>query len=713
MDGSQSSSSDNIKHPVFKTSSSDDITQLYDTRKLYLGIQRHLILIFLCAIFFAALGGYFTYYEMTNYKADAVVLYKEDLPKSLPGGVTLNNPTLTTAVDLIALDANYQAVIGQLGLNLNYRQLEKMIDVPRPFNNSHLVHIIAKSSNPNLAVDVANALAKIAVKRSQDFYSQQLQAELNNFKNQLYDVNQRLVKELKDIEDFKKEHQYFEMTADYASLIQQLTDARSKLQSASIRFNSLYVEYENLKRAVGNLPEQFESRDTYVDGRGNLHQTNVETLQRSLSEARAKYSTENPKVKILEDQLKDILKDKKSADDSVAPQEPSYERNVSKEQLNLELIRMESKVRSAQKTKEDLALSLAKMEKKLDTLPAEQMNFAKLLRAKQISEEQVDFLNKSIKTFQIMLNVPSGSFEPYQLAEKARPLSDSIWVKGLSILGLIFGSLLGLFLAVFLEMRDNKYRTLKEIEMAVHVPALMLMPEFSFFSKRNSGDKTRYFIRSLAERLERIASASKLTGKETSKCLSISFTSSTNREGKSCISYYLASYYHQIGKKVLLLEMDAAYNPFVEKVSIKPLESYLEDKASLEEIIHKKPMDRIIVGQNSLFMKELVKSQKMIQLIEQMKRDYEVIVMDTPGVIETDYTVNLVAMTDLHIFVIGSSIANKKIVNESLRDLFHSGVKPSGIILNRVSPVYIEDMRIKTEVQKTKMHFWKTFFRRS
>jgi len=714
MDESQTPTGfDNLKNSIFKTASGDDITQMYDTRKLFLGIQRHLFAISLCALVLAVLGGLYTYHQLTNFKADAVVLYKEDLPKILPGGITLNNPTLTTAVDLIPLDANYQAIIGQLGLNLNYKQIESMIDVSKPFNNSHLVHIIAKSNNPNLAVDIANALAKIAVKRSQDFYSQQLQAELNNFKNQLNEINQRLSQELKEIENFKKEHQYFEMTADYVTMINQLTDARNKLQSANIRFNGLYVEYENLKRAVAHLPEQVESRDTLGEGRGSSPQVHIEILRQSLTEARAKYSPENPKVKILEDQLKDVLaQEKQLSEEEGTSAEPFYERNVSKERLNLELMRMESKVRSAQKTKEDLASSLSKIEKNLGTLPAEQMVFAKMLRVKQISEEQVDFLNKAIKTLQLMLNVPTGSFELYQLSEKARPLSESIWVKGLPIIGLLLGTLLGIFFAVYLEMRDTKYRTLKEIEMEVNVPALMLVPEFSFFSKRNSKEKTLYFIRSLAERLERLASRGKLSSQEVSKGLSVSFTSSINREGKSCLSYHLALYYHQIGKKVLLMETDATYNPFADHISCVPLEKYLENKAALEEIIIKEPMDRIKVGQNDLFMKELLKSQKMIQLVDQIKKDYEVFILDTPGVIETDYTINLVAMTDLHIFVIGSSVADKKMVNESLRDLFIAGAKPSGIILNRVSSVYIEDMRIKLETQRSKMHFWRKIFRK-
>jgi uncharacterized protein involved in exopolysaccharide biosynthesis/Mrp family chromosome partitioning ATPase len=715
MDGSPSSAGfDNSKNPIFKPISGDDITQLYDTRKLSLGIQRHLLVIFSCMVLGTILGGYIAYHQLTHFTADAVVLYKEDLPKTLPGGVTLNNPTLNTAVDLIALDANFQAIIGQLGLNLNYKQLAGMIDVPKPFNNSHLVHIFAKSNNPNLAVDIANALAKIAVKRSQDFYSQQLQAELNNFKSQLNQVNQKLSQELKDIESFKKEHQYFEMTADYVTLINQLTSARNKLQSANLRFNSLYVEYENLKKATANLPEHIESQETFRETRGsNNNQMTVGSLQQSLREARAKYSSENPKVKILEDELKDALNhENKASNKDDSSSEPFYQKNPSKERLDFELIRMESKVRSAQKMKEDLAILLAKIEKNLGTLPTEQMIFAKLLRAKQISEGQVDFLNKAIETLQLMLNVPTGSFELYQLAEKAKPLSESILVKGLPFIGLIFGACLGIFASIYLEMRDKKYRTLKQIEMAYHVPPLLLIPEFSFFTKKNSKDKTLYFIRNLAERLEQLSTKSNLKNKEAPNNLAVSFTSSINREGKSCLSYHLALYYHQIGKKVILLEMDTEHNPFSGNATFIPLENYLENKVNLEQIFFKKPMDCIKVGQKNLFMKELIKSPQMIQLMDKIKREYEVIIMDAPGVIETDYTVNLIAMTDLKLFVINSSLVNKKTVNESLRDLCIAGINPTGIILNRVSSIYIEDRRIKLEMQKFKMHFWKKIFRR-
>ena len=316
-----------------------------------MGLQRHLIAIAVCILLFSCLGGLLTYYLLTTYKAEAVVLYQEDLPKTLPGGITLNNPSLTTALDLISLPANYQAVIAQLGLNLNTKQMEKMIDVPLPARNSHLIRIIATSDNPNLAVDIANSLAKVAVKRSQDFFSLQLQEEVNNFKNQLDEVNQRLTKELQEIENFKKAHRYFEMTADYSTLISQLTNARNKVQAANLKYNSLLVEYENLKRESATLPERFDARGSYLDERGSEREdpllARIYSLQENLAEARAKYAPENPKVKILEEQLKTLTQQSKSEENSSAStgtsssssasSNPYYERGSSKDAFNIRI----------------------------------------------------------------------------------------------------------------------------------------------------------------------------------------------------------------------------------------------------------------------------------------------------------------------------------------------------------------------------------------
>ncbi|MFQ5729171.1 MAG: hypothetical protein ACE5GN_02280, partial [Waddliaceae bacterium] len=84
--------------PLFKKIDSEEFKDLYDTRKLFLGIQRHLFLLISCMAIFGLLGGLASYKFLTTYKAEAVVLFKEE-PRSstsIEGGFTLSNLSLGT-----------------------------------------------------------------------------------------------------------------------------------------------------------------------------------------------------------------------------------------------------------------------------------------------------------------------------------------------------------------------------------------------------------------------------------------------------------------------------------------------------------------------------------------------------------------------------------------------------------------------------------------
>ncbi len=697
ISGGDSSYAANAAH-LFNQTEGEELAQRYDIRKLYLGIQRHLFIITFLTLLSVGLGSYATWYNLTHYRAEAVVLFQEDLPKTLPGGITLNNLSVATALDLITLQSHFQAVKSVLGLDLSVKELEKMVEVPLPRNNSYLIRIICKSDNPNLSIEIANTLARIAVKSSREFNQKQLQEELENFKKQLADSSLEMTTELKEIEEFKKSHQYFEMTADYASTVNQITDARSKVQSANLRYNSLLVEYQNLKREAENMPAEVEMGTSTASPRLDPTQARISTLQANLAEAKAKYAPGNPKIKILQDELNDLLKGKSSGEGE--PGELLYERNLNKERLTLELMRMESKVRSAQKVKQELSDALVVLEKELETLPADQMAFSKLLKAKQTTEERVTFLTKAVESIQLMLNVPKGGLELYQLAEKAKPLRDSWWIQILPLLGLLFGLPLGIFAALLLEMRDPHFYTVKQLDLAYALPTLAVIPQIPSLSSKNSVQKSLFFIRSLAERIEKLPKASEVSP------LAITFTSSSPKEGKSFLAYNLAYYYSCIGKKVALLEMDPHTGPYSNEEAPAPLENYLRGNIGIEEIIKPGKPDRIRIGSAQPFMKELLKTQKMALLMQHLKKSHDLIIIDAPGVIEEEHSTNAAELADLCLFVIGAPVAPRNHIDESLRTLAHVGVIPAGFVLNRVPLLFIDDQRIKIETKRYKPRFW-------
>lgn len=672
----------------------EDAPKTFDIQKIIHGLNRHLGLIVLTTLLCGALGGWAAWYFTHHYRAEAVVVYQEDLPKTLPGGIALTNLSLITAVDLITLPTNFEGVKAILGLDLSTKEIEGMVQVPTPRLESHLIRVITKSDNPHLAADISNTLAKIAVKNSQDFVQKQLQAQLENFKEQLNQALQRMAGEQKEIEDFKTQHQYFEMTADYTTLLTELVTLRTKLQTATLNYNSLLVEYENLKNEQGKLSYGLESRNTYADPL----QMRINTLESSLAEARSKYAPANPKLKIMEEELKTLL-------------EKAKETSEKGERLSPDLVKLQGKVRSAQKVKQDLTAAVAKLEKDLTTLPSEQGAFTKLLQNNKITQDEVKFLHESIDTLQLMINVPRGNLEMYQLADKPKPLKDNWMIPLFPLLGLLFGLGLGLASAAGIEMKDPHLWTRKQIDLLYTIPALAQIPNLHHLTKENSGDKFLFFVRVVAEKLDRLVAQLPLKG---NKSWILTVASPKAGDGKSTLAFQLALYYQRLRKKVLLLEMDPHPNLFSDKNPPTDLGTFFEKKVDWQSLIIKGKVDQIKAWGDDPYMKEVIKSEAMVKFLDALRQAYDLVIIDAPGLIDEHYTPNLAALSDLCLFVVGSPNSNKALVNESLVELEHAGVIPCGIVLNKVLPVYIDDAKVKKALNRIekgflqKLLFWRS-----
>lgn len=684
--------SDTQPDNIFRDTASEEITDRYDVHKLFCGLQRHIPLIILSAIVGTALGTYLSYYLTHTYKAEAIVMYQEDRAPVQARETALTRFNLATAVDMIKVPNNLQAVKSILGLDMTIKDIDNMVDVPAPKSESNLIYIVARGGNPNLVLDLANTLAKASVKNSQDYNQHQLQLALDNYKAELENMRRKLASQSQEIEDFKRTHQYFEMTAEYAGLLNQLKEARASLQLATLKYNSLLIEYENLKRENESLPDRIpissESGGSVVDQR-------LSTLQAALAEARAKYAPDNPKVKILENQIRDMLGQGYSTEQSSSDQ--LLTPNIIKEKITVELMRMQGRVRAAEKIKEDLEQTVATLDKQLNDLPSKQMMISKLLTSKLITEEQVKLLNSAVENTQLMINLPKGTIEMFQEADKAKPLREGLLVNLLPLIMLILGTIGGVLAALFREMQDNHIWTAKQVSLAYTIPCLMTVPELNLESKEGAVGASLFYIRTLAERLE---NASKKIGVTYPK-YSVAVTSSIDEEGKGWISYYLAKYYANQGKKAIYLQLDPENSDIHDaNGSAKSIVAYLNGKASIQEIIRSGKPDIIQLKHHEPMMKELVKSNLMTELWNKLKADYDVIVIDSPSIIHHQYATNLAALADMTVLVIDSPKVTKNLVDESLVELSRAGDRPFGIVLNEVPDCFLFDERTKLEHQK-------------
>lgn len=174
----------------------------------------------------------------------------------------------------------------------------------------------------------------------------------------------------------------------------------------------------------------------------------------------------------------------------------------------------------------------------------------------------------------------------------------------------------------------------------------------------------------------------------------ILITSTLHGEGKSFIASNLAITYANEGKKVILVDGDISngdqYSKF--EVQLSPgLSNYLKDsdKANdINEFIQKTKIENLSIITSGDFIQdssELLVSKQMTLLINNLKKEYDIVIFDsTPSLLETDAII-LSRLIDTTIIVTSdkkSKVNNINKVKDIIEDV---GGKIAGIVLNKIS----------------------------
>lgn len=164
-------------------------------------------------------------------------------------------------------------------------------------------------------------------------------------------------------------------------------------------------------------------------------------------------------------------------------------------------------------------------------------------------------------------------------------------------------------------------------------------------------------------------------------------TSSLPNDGKSLFSMNLASVFSLSGKKTILVGYDLR-KPKLHKVfhvdGTKGITSYLIGRNSYEEIIQHtefENLDVLVSGPVPPNPSELVDSDKNRDLIKQLRKQYDYIILDTPPVSLIADAQCLAKESDINIFVVRSGQTDKGVLKISLAEMVErSNVKVNFVI---------------------------------
>lgn len=170
------------------------------------------------------------------------------------------------------------------------------------------------------------------------------------------------------------------------------------------------------------------------------------------------------------------------------------------------------------------------------------------------------------------------------------------------------------------------------------------------------------------------------------------FTSSISGEGKSFCSINTATILARAKKKVALVDLDlhkpkqaTAFN-VTNDVGVT---SYMVGKAGLKDIIKDTPVENlklILSGPKSPNASELILDPMMEQLINELKTQFDYVILDMPPVGLISDALVMMKFSDLNMFVLKAGYSKKDFVDIAHNLIEKNNIKSVGFILNSVSP---------------------------
>jgi capsular exopolysaccharide synthesis family protein len=481
-------------------------------------------------------------------------------------------------------------------------------------------------------------------------------------------VDDRFVYLQKDLDSIEKSKKEYKKNNDL-SFIQG--DAGASILSKSAKDEALFA-IESQLLVVKLLEDNLKNQNVFelLPSNIGLESSSVNVLVSSYNSSVLEYQKlqtsagkNNPSVQllvsVLNNQRKNIIQSVK----------------VYKQQL--ESSRAQSKI--AQQTAEGSFSTIPEKEKVLRSIERQQ-NLKESLYLLLLQKREEASINLAV-------TVPNTKIIDYAITNNT-PVSP----QGRKIyLGALFLGFLIPFGVLFLIFKlDNKIHSANDVEAkSKNIPVLAEIP--ATVKYKDSVMHNEEAFRTLAQNTSFITP---LTEDSNGKVLFV--TSSIKGEGKTFVSYHLANSYANLDKRVLIVGTDFR-NPQLHKyldLSLKEskgLSNYLhESSLQWQDLVCKTKgndfsFDVILAGVIPPNPTLLLSSSRFKNLIEEVKKEYDIIIFDTPPTLLVSDTLIISKFADTSLYVMRAGITEKNLITFSNKLAVDKKIINMGYVINDVN----------------------------
>ena len=305
--------------------------------------------------------------------------------------------------------------------------------------------------------------------------------------------------------------------------------------------------------------------------------------------------------------------------------------------------------------------------------------YESLLRRIKETEVSKELETTNIRIIDLAL-VPGGPFTPDRKRDVSR--------------GVMLGLFLGVVLAFLLEYLDSTVKTAEDIETYVRLPFLGYVPSAKREAKvaKDIDLLCHKMPRSrIAEAYRSIRTSIIFSSPEDKPLKTILITGASPQEGKTTVAINLGIIFAQANEKTLILEADMRKSRIGNSFDIDNkygLSSFLAGASSLDISIKPTLVPNLFLmpsGPTPPNPTELLTSSKSRQLLEELKVQFNRIIIDSPPILTVADTAILANIVDGTIDVIRAGFLNIDVILKGRQRLNETKTRIIGVILNNVN----------------------------
>ncbi|MDM3847714.1 MAG: polysaccharide biosynthesis tyrosine autokinase [Aphanizomenon gracile PMC638.10] len=571
----------------------------------------------------------------------------------------------------------------------------------KTIRGTDVMQLSYRSTNPQEAAKVVNSIMKYYLESNVRTNRTEARSAREFLSKQLPEVEKRVTKAEMNLRRFKENNRVVALDVEaktglesLGKLDEAITKSQGELAAVLTRSVALQNEMKLGTQQAVDLSSLSQSPGV------QQVLTEYQKTQSELAIARSLYTNDNPKVVDLvmkEASLKNVLKERITQTVGSSESLPKENLHIGelKQSLTQDLVKSEVERLALTKQLEELQRIFIVNRRRLDSLPRLEQQQLQLQRQLTVAQLTYQELLKQFQFIEVLENQNVGNSRIISEAlVPERPVSPKIPLN--LALGGFLGIILGAGTALVLESMNQSLKNIEEANRLLGFPLLGTIPQYIEKNPKNP-QEGRQELPVLNNPYSPVSTSFEMLQTNLGFTLSdkelrvILLTSSIPGEGKSFVAANLAlAAAAQPGRRVLLVDADMR-RPRQQSIweihNLLGLSNVLSGQVHLENAVQEvSPQLHILpAGRTPPNPVTLLDSQRMADLIEEGRHEYDFIIIDTPPLTAVTDPLIVSKYVDGLLLVVRPGLVEYSAVKSAKSLLEQAKVLTLGMVVNGIS----------------------------